>query len=234
MIPARIGSERLKMKNLALLDNKPLITYVINLAKEVELFDKIVINSDDSIFSEIANDYGIDFYSRPKELGRSDIRSDHVVMDFIEKNECDTIVWLNSISPLQKKEELIGALNYFKNENLDSLFTVYNNYAHCLYKDLAINFSESLEFSKTQDLYPIQSFVYSIMLWNSKLFKVNMEKKGHAFFSGKVGYYPVSKESALVIKTAEDLYIAENILESRRKNCCLKYYNDVNERINVC
>ena len=47
MIPARIGSTRLKYKNLALINGKPLIYYAINAAKNSKMFNKIVLNSDD-------------------------------------------------------------------------------------------------------------------------------------------------------------------------------------------
>ena len=45
MIPARIGSQRLKYKNLALINNKPMIYYAIKAAKKSQCFDKIFINS---------------------------------------------------------------------------------------------------------------------------------------------------------------------------------------------
>ena len=51
---ARIGSTRLKYKNLALINNKPLIYYAINAAKKSKNLDKIVLNSDDIIFKSIA------------------------------------------------------------------------------------------------------------------------------------------------------------------------------------
>ena len=74
MIPARIGSERLKFKNLALLKNKPLIYYAINAAKKSKLFSKIVLNSDDEIFRKIAIRYNIGFYLRPKKLDHQALR----------------------------------------------------------------------------------------------------------------------------------------------------------------
>ena len=49
MIPARIGSQRLKLKNLSLLNGKPLIYYAIQSAKDSHVFDSIYINSDDKI-----------------------------------------------------------------------------------------------------------------------------------------------------------------------------------------
>ena len=56
MIPARMGSERLKMKNLALLDGKPLIYYAIQAAKETSIFSRILINSEDDLFGQIVKD----------------------------------------------------------------------------------------------------------------------------------------------------------------------------------
>ena len=53
MIPARIGSERLKYKNLRLLAGKR-INYAIDAAKASKVFDDIFINSDEVIFDEIA------------------------------------------------------------------------------------------------------------------------------------------------------------------------------------
>ena len=95
MIPARIGSSRLKKKNLALLNGKPLISYSINAAIESSVFSKIVLNADDRIFKKIAERYGIDFYLRPESLGSSDTKSDEVVADFMRKfNNFDVLVWV--------------------------------------------------------------------------------------------------------------------------------------------
>ena len=54
MIPVRIGSIRLKMKNLAMINGKPMIYYVIHAAKKSGIFDKIVLNSDSELFAKIA------------------------------------------------------------------------------------------------------------------------------------------------------------------------------------
>ena len=89
MIPARVGSTRLAMKNLALIDGKPMIYYAINSTKESGVFDKIIVNSDHNLFSEIATRYNVDFYLRPKELGSSDTKSDDVVINFINSSRVE-------------------------------------------------------------------------------------------------------------------------------------------------
>src|SRR3989304_395347 len=65
MVPARIGSTRLKMKNLALINGKPLISYAIDAAKASGVFSRVVVNSDNEIFAGVAERYGADFYLRP-------------------------------------------------------------------------------------------------------------------------------------------------------------------------
>ena len=54
MIPAKLGSTRLAMKNLALINGKPAIYYAIKAARESGIFSKIIINAEDAVFSKIA------------------------------------------------------------------------------------------------------------------------------------------------------------------------------------
>jgi len=218
MIPARIGSTRLKMKNLALLNGKPLIFYSINAAKESGIFDRIILNSDCHVFNEIANRYDIEFYLRPEKLGDSNTKSDDVVFDFMQKHEADIVAWINPISPLLTADEIIKATLFFQDNELDTLITVEEKKVHSIFNHKPINFSEEEKFIQTQKLIPVQYFNYSIMMWDLKTFLDSMSKTGYAFFSGNVGYFPLSKESSLIVKTIEDLVYIENIIQSKNKN----------------
>lgn len=214
MIPARMGSERLPLKNLALLNGRPLISYAIEAAKSSGMFDRVVLNSDGERFQEIADRYGIDFYLRPTELGSSETKSDTLVHQFMEEHPSDAVAWVNPISPLQTGEEVRNVVKYFHKENLDSLITVVDEQVHCVFEGEPINFKVEEIFAKTQDLAPVQSFVYSVMMWRTSAFMEAFQCRGHALMCGKLGYYPVSKRSAVIIKTDEDLMIADSILKS--------------------
>ena len=52
MIPARLGSQRLKQKNLQLLNGIPLISHAINKAKNSNIFNEIWVNSESLIFKK--------------------------------------------------------------------------------------------------------------------------------------------------------------------------------------
>ncbi|HFQ81524.1 MAG TPA: hypothetical protein ENK33_09165 [Desulfobacterales bacterium] len=216
MIPARIGSTRLPMKNLALIDGRPLISYAIQAAKNSGVFDRIIINADASIFAKIAERYGVEFYLRPTELGSSITKSDDVVIDFMRKYPSDILAWVNPTSPLQTGEEVREIVNYFNDQILDTLITVNNAQVHANFAGRPLNYVTDELFAQTQDLMPVELFVYSVMMWRSAPFIKDYTQNGHAFFVGKTGFFPVSRDSAIIIKRQEDLHLAEFIMKARK------------------
>jgi CMP-N-acetylneuraminic acid synthetase len=230
MIPARMGSTRFKKKNLALIDGKPMIYYVLEAAKKAECFDRIIINSEDEAFGEIAKRYGVEFYLRPEELGSSFAKSDDVVADFMKNNPASVTAWVNSVSPLQSSIEIKNVIDYFLQNNLNSLITTIEEKVHCLYDKKPLNYSHDEIFAQTQDLRPIERFVYSIMMWTNETFLAEYNKNGVAMMCGKFGTYSVDKLSGIIVKTQRDFEICKLILESSSKsNFSLSYDKEANE-----
>lgn len=218
MIPARIGSTRLPMKNLALIDGEPMISYVIKAAKESGVFDRVIINGDDPLFAKIAERYGVEFYLRPTELGSSTTKSDFVVHDFMEKHPCDILCWVNPTSPLQTGPEIREVVDHFVREQLDTLITVNQPQVHAAFQGRPINYDPDEVFAQTQDLVPVDVFVYSVMAWRTRSFMAEFAEKGQAFFVGRFGVYPVSKMSGIIIKRKEDLKLVEYIVKSLKES----------------
>lgn len=227
MIPARKGSQRLKFKNLALVDGEPLISHVIRSAKESGVFDKVVVNSDAAVFEEIADELDVEFYHRPPELGSSDTKSDEVVYDFLQNHPCENVAWANPISPLQPTAEIREVVTYFTDNDIQSLFTVKEKQVHSLYEDDPVNFSWDGLFAKTQELSPVFPFIYSIMMWNADTFEQEHESNGHAFFCGETGFYSVSNESSLIVKTEEDLQLVDAVMRGRHEQSDTVEYHEL-------
>ena len=53
MIPGRMGSERLPVKNLALIDGRPMISYAIEAAIGSGVFNRVVVNTDGEAIGEV-------------------------------------------------------------------------------------------------------------------------------------------------------------------------------------
>ncbi|MFA5094773.1 MAG: hypothetical protein WC512_05990, partial [Candidatus Omnitrophota bacterium] len=204
----------------------PMIYYALKAAKDSRIFDRIVINSENDVFAQIAKRYGVEFYKRPEQWASSSAKSDFVVYDFITNNPCDAVAWVNPTSPLQQGDEVRRAVEYFRKEKLDSMVTVKDEQVHCVYRGLPVNFAIKEVFAQTQDLIPVQPFVYSVMMWRSEVFKREFEKRGHAFFCGKTGYFPVNKLSAVIIKRQEDLMLADYLLRATTRGAGYKVRYD--------
>ena len=69
VIPARGGSKRIPRKNIKSFNGKPMIAYSIQAAIDCNLFDDIIVSTDDEKIAEIAREYGANVpFLRPAEL----------------------------------------------------------------------------------------------------------------------------------------------------------------------
>ena len=100
MIPARMGSQRLKQKNLRLFKGIPLITHAIRKAKQVDLFDAIWVNSEHEKFKEIALEEKVYYHRRPDKLANNTATSEDFIYEFLTNHECDYLIQLHTIAPL--------------------------------------------------------------------------------------------------------------------------------------
>lgn len=69
VIPARIGSKRIKKKNIKLFNGKPLIYYSIQAANKTKFFDKVYVSTDSEKIKKISRKYGAEVpFLRPQKL----------------------------------------------------------------------------------------------------------------------------------------------------------------------
>ena len=69
IIPARGGSKRIPKKNIKLFLGKPIIAYSIEAAIKSNLFDRVIVTTDDEEIATVAKEYGAEIpFLRPKNL----------------------------------------------------------------------------------------------------------------------------------------------------------------------
>lgn len=211
MIPARMGSQRLKKKNLAPLAGQPLITHAIEKCLAAGCFDEIYINSENKEFAPFAEEYGIKFYQRPEELGNSFATSEQFVYDFLKNVACDRLVQVHSVAPLLKAAEVKAFSETFIESDAQVMLSCIEDQIEVAFNDKPVNFCFS-EKTNSQDLPPTQRVTWSITGWQAQAYIDAVEAGGIGTYNGKVAFYPVSAVSGHVIKTQTDLDIAEALL----------------------
>ncbi len=208
MIPARLGSQRLKQKNLQPLNGIPLIAHAIRKAKASGMFDEIWVNSEADVFGEIAKDESVDFHKRPADLANDQATSEDFIYEFLESHECDYVVQVHSIAPLLTVEDTVKFTKELKKDKVDVLLSIEDVQIECAYQNKPVNFTYESK-TNSQELDPIQRITWSITGWKRDTYIKAYESKECATYSGNVGYYPIDKLAAHIIKTQDDLDIAE-------------------------
>ena len=211
MIPTRMGSQRLKKKNLRELNGVPLITHAIRKCQEAAVFDEIWVNSESIEFASIAETEGIQFHQRPEALGNHQATSEQFVAEFLNEHKCDIIFQVHSIAPLLSVSDIRGFVNTMNSGHYDCLLGAEEIQIECAMNDTPINFTFNAK-TNSQELVPVQRVSWSITAWRRDIF-LQAVKHGHcATYFGKIGFFPVSQMASHVIKTESDLQIAEALL----------------------
>lgn len=115
IITARRGSRGLPGKNIRLLQGHPMLAWSIAAALKSELFDRVIVSTDDETYAAIAKQYGAEVpWLRNAALAKDDSSSTDVVTDLLDKlrqkgESYDYFTLLQPTSPLRTAEDLSGA-----------------------------------------------------------------------------------------------------------------------------
>ena len=123
-------------KNLLLINNKPLISYTLELCQKIPIQDVLVSTDDEEIIT-FSRQYGYETeYRRPPNLAEDHSPIvDSVIhgVEWYQKNKnrsVDNIMLLQPTSPIREVSDLKSSLSLFFNKNLESLVSVTSMYEH--------------------------------------------------------------------------------------------------------
>jgi pseudaminic acid cytidylyltransferase len=125
IIPARGGSKRIPRKNIKDFHGKPLIAYSIETAIESNLFERVIVSTDDLEIASIAKKYGAEAYIRPEELANDYTATQPVVDNVLENidTKYDYCCTLYATAPLLQSKYLIEGFEKLKNSNAINAFS---------------------------------------------------------------------------------------------------------------
>lgn len=227
MIPARLTSERVKLKNLRLLNGKPLISYAIENCINSGVFDEVYVNSDALILREIAEAYGVKFYERNPELAKSEVTNDWIAFDFLKNVKCDLLFQVHTTSPLLTPEDIRRFVSYMISNDLDTVLSVKEERIEAIFRNKPVNFIPRGIMPKSQDLEPIKLLCTAIMGWRADNFISNFERLGYAVFGGEgeIGYFTLGGFATIDIDNEDDFQFAELAMEQRLRKLAPTYYS---------
>tara|TARA_B110000008_G_C16877685_1_gene527505 strand:- start:279 stop:956 length:678 start_codon:yes stop_codon:yes gene_type:complete len=130
IIPARGGSKRIPRKNIKDFLGKPIISYSIKAALDSNLFDEVMVSTDDYEIAKIAKQFGAKVPFMRSTKNSNDFASTYDVIEEVineYKNQglkFDKICCIYSCAPFISPEILTKALEKLEDKKFDSVFPV--------------------------------------------------------------------------------------------------------------
>ena len=163
IIPARGGSKRIPRKNIKPFMRKPIIAYSIEAALNSDVFDEVMVSTDDEEIAGVARQYGASVpFLRSADTSNDYATTVDVLLEVVNKykeqgQNFDTICCLYSTAPFVTADRLKEASSKIS-ETIDACFTIVQ-YSYPIQRSLRINENEYVEMkfpehlkSRTQDL----------------------------------------------------------------------------------
>lgn len=129
IIPARGGSKRVPRKNIKPFHGKPLIAYSIETAIKSNLFDRIIVTTDDEEIADVAIKYGAEApFIRPKKLSDDFTGTGDVVkhaIDYLKEHgeAFDYVCTIYATAPLLQSKYLMEGFEALKNSDAVNAFS---------------------------------------------------------------------------------------------------------------
>ena len=214
-IPAREGSKRVPKKNLRNMNGKPMISYAIEELLKANISENCYVNTDSvDIIELVKRKYSdIKIYFRDKKLCNDKTQSDHFNADIINNLQPDTLIMINPVCPLIEAEDIISALNAYKNSDCDTLISSCSTrmQTFCDGEPVNIDIKDSLEPSQNNSLITILN--WAVTIWDAKLFIDRFNKNGHAVWGDKISFFDIEELKSIKVSEEKDFLIAEKLLK---------------------
>ncbi|MBF6058668.1 acylneuraminate cytidylyltransferase family protein [Thiomicrorhabdus heinhorstiae] len=224
-IPARGGSKRFPRKNVALLNDKPLIAWTIESAIESGAFEKIVVSSDDLEILEAAEKYGRDkivLHQRSEAFSGDTVTAPEVLGHLLRElaaqgEEYQRCCLLLPTCPFRSAEDIVKA-QALLNAQVDSVISMKpspvvadfifqegnDGVAHPLLEDTRVIQGKTRS-QDYPDMYYPNGAIY--LAWTETFLKENR------FYSRNFKILPMPEFRSVDIDIEEDLIYAHAIYE---------------------
>ncbi|TDO96254.1 pseudaminic acid cytidylyltransferase [Marinomonas balearica] len=150
VIPARGGSQRIPRKNIRQLNGKPLVAYSIEAALDSQLFDKVIVSTDDEEIATVAKNWGAEVpFIRPNTLsdhftGTTPVMQ-HALHALGNSMSIENACLIYATCPLLQAQDIIEGYKALKNLPLSFSATTY---------DFPIQRALSRKGGKLQPMFP--------------------------------------------------------------------------------
>jgi len=223
IIPARGGSKRIPRKNIKLFNGVPIIHYSIKAAIDSQLFDRVIISTDDQEIADVSIAAGAEVpFLRSRELSNDHAGVLAVIQDSILQldSKPDRVTCIYATAPFLKKEDLLRSAKLLDQHPKASFiissiaydYPVHRSFIQDEHKKLSMLYPECY-FERSQDLPTV--YHDAAMFYTAK---TPIWLDSDRMYRNDAMLIPIPENRYCDIDTAEDWLRAEFLAEWNQKN----------------
>ena len=222
IIPARGGSKGIPHKNIKELCGKPLITYSIDVARQIVSDENICVSTDDDEIIRMVESYGLSVgFKRPDYLSTDQAGTNGVLLhalDFYEKQGhfFDVLILLQPTSPFRKVIHLKEALALY-DSSIDMIVSVKEAATNPYYNSFEEDKEGLLTVSKGEGKIERRQDAPKVWEFNGSIYVINptsLKEKGLSGFT-RIKKYEMDDIHSVDLDTMFDWKIAELMLKEK-------------------
>lgn len=218
-IPVRGGSKSIPLKNIKLINGKPLVYWATYAASTCSFIDEVYVATENKNIAYIVNGFGL---SKVKVIGRSassasdTASTESAMLEFAAQYDFDHIVLIQATSPLIETENLCDGIKHYKQEDVDSVLSVV--------RQKRFIWEETNGFVKPVNYSiegrPRRQEFDGILVENGAFYITSKELllRTKCRMSGRIKAVEMKEETYFEIDEPSDWIIIENLLRSRHRN----------------
>lgn len=213
-IPVRGGSKSIPLKNIKIINGKPLVYWTLLAAIECKEIDKIFVATDSDMIRETVEQFGfnkVEVVSRNQSTATDTASTESAMLEFAEKYEFENIILIQATSPLLTPEDLRKGLEMFALPQYDSILSVVRQ-KRFVWKEN----EEGIASPVNYDVYhrPRRQELDGFLVENGAFYMCSREsllQTGNRL-SGNIGVVEMREESYFEIDEPSDWIIIEKFL----------------------
>ena len=221
-ICVRSGSKSIKRKGLKKINNKSLFQITLEQSIKSNIFNSILISSDDEKIMNISKNYSVDFiYNRPKNLSGDKVPKIDVIKNLIRNyqnfnkhQKIDLVVDLDVTVPSRAIKDIKGAINFIKkNKKSSNLIAITkakkNPYFNMIeFKNKKISMCKKTINTSSRQIVPkVYEVSSSFYIW-----KINNLLKSKKILNKNTIAYEIPYIRSIDIDNEVDLFLMKKVM----------------------
>jgi CMP-N,N'-diacetyllegionaminic acid synthase len=219
-IAAQGKTNGVKSTNVKQLAGKPLISYTIESAINSDLFNHVIVSTENDEIAQISEEFGAELpFKRPKNLASFKTGMDDVLSHGINElnslgYEFDTFVNRDCTVPFIRNKDIGKSIKFLKRSNSDAVFGTYKPNLNPYFNMMELKKDGFLQFSKKKGQRPKRHQIAPPVFQVNGLFVYDARKflKSGKLIPKKTLPFAIPPWTAIKLDTDFEFNIAESMI----------------------